>query len=195
LAFSPDGRTLAVGGLAIELWDVRSSRVLHRELPRRSLAGPTHLVFSPNGAVLAASVGDVVELLDVIARKPLGTPLQASGEAGLAFSPDGRTVAAAALFGGEISLWDVPSGQSIGKPLIGRGGAFTLAFSLDGRALVSGIVDGMGNQSLIAWDLNLSSWIREACSMANRNLTITEWSQFVGSAAAYRKTCPDLPLP
>ena len=42
------------------------------------------------------------------------------------------------------------------------------------------------------WDLNIESWRSQACSIANRSLSLLEWRQFVGADASYRPTCADL---
>jgi hypothetical protein len=43
------------------------------------------------------------------------------------------------------------------------------------------------------WDVDLASWARRACEVANRNLTAAEWSQFIGASRDYRRTCENLP--
>lgn len=64
-AFSPDGKTLAIGGLqSVQLWDVNSGKelaFLPGEFPGDSQPGPGHgvgsLIFSPDGKYLAAGFG------------------------------------------------------------------------------------------------------------------------------------------
>lgn len=63
---------------------------------------------------------------------PDGTPVAVTA---LAFSPDGRTLAAGTRAGG-IRLWDIPSRTVIGAPLPTSGDRVrTLAFSADGQSL------------------------------------------------------------
>ncbi|OHV45534.1 serine/threonine-protein kinase [Pseudofrankia sp. BMG5.36] len=115
VAFSPDGRTLAVGGddQAVRLWDVS-------EAARPSRVGGTFattgiieaLAFSPDGGVLATSGFDAaIRLWDVTDRarpREVGEPL--TGQAGpvgaVVFSADGRLLASSGFYDA-ARLWDV----------------------------------------------------------------------------------------
>ena len=57
---------------------------------------------------------------------------------GLAFSPDGRTLAASSYLDHEILLWDLAAGRERAR-LRGHGSpVISLAFAPDGRSLASG---------------------------------------------------------
>ena len=103
---------------------------------------------------------------------------------GVAFSLDGKTLASAGQ-DGTVRLWDVATRKVLGEPLRGHeGNVLGVAFSPDGKTLASAGQDGTR-----LWDLDLQT---RACRIAARNLTCSEWRQYLGDEP-YRATCSDLP--
>src|SRR5262249_24375569 len=123
LAFSPDGKIMATGGtfdFATKLWDVDTGQ------ERSTLEGHTGWVlsvaFSPDGKVLATA---------------------STGYRGSMDLPRGSAPP------GEVKLWDVETGKEL-PPLAGdTSGTLAVAFSPDGKTLVTGNM----HQSAIHWDV------------------------------------------
>lgn len=115
LAFTPDGKTLAVGtgNKKIHLWDVATQQLI------QTISGHQHavceLAFSADGTILASGdTGGKIHLWEFATRRPLKTYETSKGFIHkLAFSPDGKTLASmnesSYRQDGTIFLWNVPS--------------------------------------------------------------------------------------
>jgi WD40 repeat protein len=148
-ACSPDGHWLVTGTYTkniknpLRLWDLATRREA-AVLATNFWLRPT-LVFSPDSKLLAfADIDTGVHLWNVAARQeitnfPAFWPWQ--GLIGMAFSPDGNTLAYNQDQAGNIALWDIRNRSRI-KTLMGhRKQVQALAFSPDGQFLVSGSMD------------------------------------------------------
>lgn len=152
VAFSPDGRLLAVAKNSVKLYSVRDGsevRVLRgmRDLLDLGCLLNCHVAFSPDGQLIAASDSDysikiwrVSDGQEVRSYKADKSYIEA-----IAFVPDGKTLAIAEWH--TIKLWDFESDQWIGilqghdDSLMGLIKA--LVVSPDGRYLASGGRDGL----------------------------------------------------
>jgi len=106
VSFSPDGRLLAAGGHArrVVVFRVEDGGI-EQELPLGE--GTMSLDFSPDGQLLAISREGRVSLWDVKQGTRLRT-LQIDGcVLPIAFSPDGRFLAAG-IHGGRVVVWGIP---------------------------------------------------------------------------------------
>ena len=116
------------------------------------------------------------------------------GVQSVAFSADGKLLASGSR-DKTIILWDVATGQSIGRlPQTRRDAVNSLAFGPDSKKLVSGgragtVASGYEGSPLILWDVSGDSWRYRACEIAGRNLTAGEWQQYAGEGTP-QMTCP-----
>lgn len=180
VAFRPDGKVLATGNGdgSIQLWDVSGERLLAAPFKGQG-EGINSVAFSPKGTILASGGADrAVRLWSVATGRQLFPPLRGHTDTvtSVAFDRDGAVLASASS-DGTIRLWDVATGLPLGRPLTGHQGSITsLSFSADGHTLASGSVD----TTVRIWHVDVPSWIRRACRVANRALTALEWKQYLG---------------
>jgi WD40 repeat protein/serine/threonine protein kinase len=173
IAFSPDGRWIVsgaqteVGEVAVKIWDAASGQLL-RALPGHDVGDGCSLAFSPDGRCLAVgTAGRLVKLWDTAAWTELRTlePPAGGQILGLSFRPDGAQLAVACGTlewqgsEGEVSIWDVATGQPV-RSLRGHiGGAFAVAFAPDGKRLAS---SGVEDATIKLWDVEAG---REALTL------------------------------
>lgn len=161
-----EGRKLSDPAGEIWLWDIAGG---NKTATLKGHAGMVwSVVFSPDGKTLASSSQDgTVKLWDVATAKNTATFQANTGFFGsVAFSPDGKILASGggpvkdrARLGvtGEIKLWDLATSRNVAIFQGHRGAgcfsnmfavAFSLAFSPDGKTLVSG-----GSNTVELWDV------------------------------------------
>ena len=148
IAFSPDGRLLAVAGSfgagrppEVRFWDVSAGRPSNPPASggkTKALTNPAAaLFFSPNGRFLACQAGSSApQLWDMPARQAARLP--AAGESGaparLTFSPDGRLMAVI-HDNQQLRLWDAAAVRPLGGPLLTSTRVCGPVFSPDGHIL------------------------------------------------------------
>lgn len=118
VAYSPDGKTVAIGGdggktLEVKLFDAATGKEV-RAIPFPGASSVKSVAFSPDGKTLAASGGAATRLFDAATGREV---LKISGKAvGLRFTPDGKVLVGAVA--STVYRWEVATG----KPLIPEGG-------------------------------------------------------------------------
>ena len=142
--FSPDGRLLAAtGATCFCVWEAATGKL--RYAVRDHHGQPA---FSPDGKYLAVG-GEEIRLYEAATSREVRRFEPPGGWArALAFSPDGRVLAAGE--GYTVSFWDVASGKRQHHFPGHTCPVASLAFSPDGAALASG---GEEDGKALVWDL------------------------------------------
>lgn len=159
LAFSPDGKTLAICGNDVLLWDVAGKRIKATLTTVKNSAdgSPTAAAFSPDGRTLAVSINanqdqngnylaPGIELWNLTTRRVTANLKGGTGSGPIAYSPDGRTLVATEFGGNSLSLWDVtakprlkaePSDPQPNARTWSPVGIYPVAFSPDGTTVAT----------------------------------------------------------
>jgi WD40 repeat protein len=154
LAFSPDGRTLAVNhGDQVRLWTVPEQAGgearLTRTLPGHA-GGTRCLAFDPTGRFLASGGADRRVVLWGLKKDDHKDLIGHTGTIrALAFTPDGRTLASGAE-DARTKLWHVQTASELLTLEGHQGPVRAVAFSPDGTCLASGgaSLEGVGEAFL-----------------------------------------------
>ncbi len=154
MAVSRDGRILASCGAykdKIRLWEVATGEEITTvDQAARAVA------LSPDGRTVASSSGSGLELWDVETGSQVAA-MSGRGTEGieaLAFSPDGRLLAAGESWSGtSVHLWDVETAARTATLEGHRDRVNSLAFSPDGRTLASASHD----HTVKLWDVDSAS--------------------------------------
>jgi WD40 repeat protein len=147
IAFSPDGKTLAVGavdGIA-RLLDAATGKSLHELMGHTGWIVIRGVQFAPDGKTLATAGTDgSVRLWNPATGESLAT-LQGHQHQILAisFSADGKRLVSVSDEEGRVQIWDVAARDSIGTLRVGQGIIETLAFSSDSKLLGAGGFNGV----------------------------------------------------
>jgi WD40 repeat protein len=154
-AFSRDGTRLAMYSTSghIRVVDANTGeRIATFGVALNNLIYPGAIAFSPDGALLlAASENSALQIWDVTALLPAATvPFELASA--ISWSPDQRLLAAGGFRGG-VLVWDAETLQERYTFATGSIWVRSIAFSSDGRRLVSVTADGL----VRAWDLSTGS--------------------------------------
>jgi RNA polymerase sigma factor (sigma-70 family) len=186
VAFSPDGKLIAVqaridGGEGdntplrykehtVKLWDINTGKVVNTFVQEGRSSG---IAFAPDGKSIAAIVtkidgkGTDNEIHIWSVTEKLETNLRGSKAVWLyevAYSPDGKTIAASGVLcdeaglpnGGEVTVWELATGNVLWQNQDHKNAVRRLAFSPDGKQLVTPSDDS----TLRIWDAATGKHLR-----------------------------------
>ncbi len=191
-AFSPDGRYLAVTGLGhdIVIWDVTE-----QSLARTIISGGVWVravAFYPHQtATLAAlDANGMITTWDVHNGTTIGQPMTDSRVAPTLFTPhltfDTSGTLLLSAHDLSLTIWDmsqIGQGQKYVRTIVPGNTLWNAVFSPDGRYLA----DATGGAIEVRY-ATVDGWRAAACAIANRNLSQSEWQQFMPDRP-YQQVC------
>jgi WD40 repeat protein len=170
VAFSSDGKVLATVDLkqAVRLWDGKSGKSLPQsQFKTEDEKEAVRLAFAPDGTLAVGYANSHVLFWNAAAGRIVRQVVTPGGlPTGLAFSPDGRSMATGCGAGG-MELWELATGQDrMPDGTVDDRPAGAVAFSPDGR-----LIFGAGADGLRAED----TWTRKGVNMpqAHRGGVVT----------------------
>ncbi len=204
VAFSSDGRRLAVANGSIQIWDARSWKKLRRF---QGLSASLQVAISSDLRLIAGegTLEDFQKvLLSRLATGSVAYPLvgHSDGIWFVTFSEDGRWLASAS-FDHTAILWDVATRKKVFTLTGHADEVTTVAFSSDGRFLASGSKDGtakvwdvatgqlvgtFSDQPAEVWAVAFSpdgKWLGTGCN----DETVTTWEVKTGRKV-FELSCP-----
>jgi WD40 repeat protein/transcriptional regulator with XRE-family HTH domain len=151
VTFSPDGKQIAFSDGNLHVWqftqetEENEKTIGYQEI--FTIPGAAPGSFSPDGKIIAGlggtdTSGSVIKLWDAATRRELLTLSGDPGVIGLAFNPDGKSLASTS-FDGTVKIWDITPGKEkvvISAPAGGFG--TRIAYKPDGGEIATTGGDG-----------------------------------------------------
>jgi WD40 repeat protein/tRNA A-37 threonylcarbamoyl transferase component Bud32 len=165
VAYSPDGRTIAIAGddNTLRLRDAATGEPVGEPFPHSAKVGA--VAFSPDGRTLLTGCDDnIARLWDVATGRQTGPEFpHANAILGVGFSPDGTIVLTGSV-DHTARLWSAADGRPIGPPMVHDELITSAAFSPDGRTVLTG-----------SWDRTARLWNAATAAPIGSPLVHTDW--------------------
>ncbi len=192
LEYGPDGRLWAGDSGHLVVYDHPDGpHPVAHDLSRRVRAAGASwgMDVSPDGDTVAVATGSTVGFYDARTMVPQGGLIDTGLTDGgwLAYSRDGRSIVVQT--GNTARLIDVAGRQPVG-PVLALDPASGPVFSHDSKILGTSVAGHGG--ALMSVDPTV--WRQQACAMAGRNLTRSEWARYLPGETP-RATCSQFPAP
>lgn len=212
--YDPDGNFAASGGSdnTARIWDPIVGKELYRIVysAEGGIVGPVvGVAFSPDRKHFASNGGIAqqkncdygcsdyfVSLWDTSTGKEV---IRRSGN-GMVFNPDGKYILSTECdeyIEGEACalasafVWEAATGKETAR-MSHDSNVVSAGFSPDGKYAASVSSDSF-DSTLFLWPYKPEDVIKTACSSITRNLTKSEWEQYIGNSLPYEPVCPNLP--
>lgn len=176
------GRNHAV----VALWSAEGEELQRFDLGAHALA--LEVLDDGRQVVVATATAPWLQRIDLAAGRvlpgPAPDPAPDAVVGALALRPDGRVIAVGDR-GGQLRLLDLESGRELARAAAHRSAVRCLAFTPDGRRLVSGSGDWFGEAG--AGDNALRAWGGDDLAPAGRGVTLASVPYFVRFAPDGRR--------
>jgi RNA polymerase sigma factor (sigma-70 family) len=189
VALSPDGKSAATAGGdgTVRIWDMATGRAI-KSWTADDYRSVISVTYSPDGHSMLTSGSDgTVRLWDVASGQEIRRFRNIDrGYSRAALSPDGKLVAASGKDGVSIILYETATGQQV-RELTGHVSlVMSLAFSLDGKRLVSTAdmhYDGkeFDDRSVRVWDVATGRQLQKFDAGRPQSVAISPYGRVVAA--------------
>jgi len=186
VAFSPNGQLLSMASSSgvLHVWDMTTKKEVKQ---LSNPYEPSALKFSPDGQWLAVTsfkgtwdwkILHNLQIWETATWRSFTLPANQISSYSFQFSPNSQW-----LITGNGRVWEVATGRAVAQMPDYTNSAM---FSPSGRYIVTS-----NDKEVMVWPWQAADMVAVACQRLSRNLTETEWQQYLGDEP-YRKTCPNL---